>query len=78
MPAAGVLFALLFVAAILGTIGLWYAIDHETADQPRMSRGDAERAARQDIADDARGAADDEESADWGTDAEWGVDDDRR
>ena len=81
MPAAGALFALLFVAVILGTIGLWYAISSETADQPRMSRGDAERVARQDTGDDGPAATDDtEDSDDWGSDAEWGVEnsDDRR
>lgn len=73
MPAAGALFVLLFALAIAGTIGLWYAIDGETDDNPKMDRADAEHAARQDTDGDDEGDAD----GDWGTDTEWGVDDDR-
>lgn len=89
MPAAGALFALLFVGAIVGTLALWVAIDGETDDAPQMSRSDAERVARQDThdagEDDGHGAGarndrdGDEETAEWGTDAGWGDDaDDRR
>ncbi|WP_053947688.1 hypothetical protein [Halolamina sediminis] len=73
MPAVGALFALLFVATIAGTIGLWYAIDRETDDPPRMDRAEAERAARQD-ADESEDRSSDEGN-DWGTETEWGVDD---
>ncbi|KPN30935.1 hypothetical protein SY89_01676 [Halolamina pelagica] len=52
MPAAGALFALLVVLSIAGTIGLWYAIDSETAAGETMSRDEAERTARTDTADD--------------------------
>jgi hypothetical protein len=76
MPAVGALFALLFVAAIVGTIGLWYAIDRETDDQPRMNRGDAERAVRQDTAEESDDDSD-TENDDWGSDSEWGVDEER-
>ena len=79
MPAVGLLFALLFVATIAGTIGLWYAIDRETDDAPRMDRSDAERAVRQDT--DRSNESEDrtDEDDDWGTDAEWGVEaDDQR
>lgn len=54
MPAAGALFVLLLLATVLGTIGLWYAIDRETDGSETMSRADAERAARQDTRDDDR------------------------
>jgi len=78
MPAVGALFALLFVATIAGTIGLWYAIDRETDDPPRMDRADAECAVRQDT--DQREETDAEDRStdddDWGT--EWGVEEDRR
>ncbi|MFW5939116.1 MAG: hypothetical protein ACOCSD_05130 [Halolamina sp.] len=83
MPAAGALFALLIVLTIAGTIGLWYVIDRETEDAPRMSRTDAERAVRQDVSDADRGEdeqdrSDEDDATDrWGTDAEWGVDGDR-
>jgi hypothetical protein len=72
MPAVGLLFALLFVATIAGTIGLWYAIDRETDDPPRMDRTDAERAARQDTDGNEDRSSDDDD--DWGTETEWGVD----
>lgn len=74
MPAAGLLVALPFVALIAGTVALWYVIEGETDDNPRMDRADAERAARQDQDDDAT----DEREDDWGADAEWGVDDQQR
>lgn len=74
MPAAGALFALLLVASVAGTIALWWAIDSETDENPRMDRSDAERAVRQDT--DERGENEDRtDDDDWGTDAEWGVDD---
>ena len=80
MPAAGALFALLLVASIAGTIALWYAIDRETDDNPRMDRSDAERAVRQDTVES--GESDDrttDDDDDWGSDAQWGVEaDDRR
>lgn len=80
MPAAGALFALLFVATIAGTIGLWYAIDSETDDPPQMERADAERAVRQDTDDGEGGDTDgDDTDDDWGSDSEWGVEErDRR
>jgi len=79
MAAVGSLFALLFVATILGTVGLWYAIDRETENVPQMGRADAERVARQDT--DAAGEADGRQSDtggnEWGSNGEWGVDDDQ-
>ncbi|WP_435116452.1 hypothetical protein [Halolamina sp. C58] len=81
MAAVGALFALLFAATIAGTIGLWYAIDRETDDPPRMDRADAEHAARQDTDqrdESATGDRSTEDGDDWGTDAEWGVEEDRR
>jgi len=76
MPDGGALVALLLVASVAGTVALWYAIDSETDENPRMDRSDAERAVRQDT--DERGENDDrtaDDDGDWGTDAEWGVDD---
>ncbi|GAB7013438.1 hypothetical protein [Halolamina salina] len=73
MAAVGLLFALLFAATIAGTIGLWYAIDRETDDPPRMDRTHAERAARQDTDENEDQSSDGDD--DWGTETEWGVDD---
>ncbi|QKY18941.1 hypothetical protein B4589_000600 [Halolamina sp. CBA1230] len=79
MPAAGALFALLLVASIAGTIGLWYVIDRETDDNPRMDWSDAERAVRQDTDESGESDARTDVGDDWGSDAEWGVEtDDRR
>ena len=39
---------LVLLVALGGTVLLWYAIEGETADIPRMSRSEAERVARQD------------------------------
>jgi hypothetical protein len=79
MPAAGALFALLFVATIAGTIGLWYAIDSETDDPPQMERTDAERAVRQDTDDgEGRDTDGDDTDDDWGSDSEWGVEERER
>jgi hypothetical protein len=77
MPAAGLVVALLIVASIVGTVALWYVIDSETDDNPRMDRTDAERVARHDHAggDVTAEDGDDESSDDWGTDDSWGVDD---
>ncbi len=79
MPAVGALFALLFVATIVGTIGLWYAIDRETDDPPRMDRGDAEHAVRQDTGDGESSDTDGEDTNDdWGSDSQWGVEESDR
>lgn len=80
MPAVGALFVLLFVATIAGTIALWYAIDRETDDPPRMDRGDAERAVRQDTEAGKNDDTDSEDTNDdWGSDSQWGVEEgDRR
>lgn len=78
MPAAALLFALLLVASIAGTVGLWLAIDRETDDSPTMDRADAERAARQDTHGERDGTDDGEDADDsWGSDAEWGVEESR-
>ncbi|MBP1987076.1 hypothetical protein [Halolamina salifodinae] len=80
MPAASALLVLLIVLSILGTMGLWYAIDSETAGSETLSRADAERVARQDSTDQRQEEDDRDASDDWGSDAEWGVDEatDRR
>ena len=52
MAEAGIAVVFLLVA-VLGTVGLWYAIERETENTARMSRADAERAARQDTDDEA-------------------------
>lgn len=75
MPAAGALFALLFALTILGTIGLWYLIDRETAGSETMRRADAERAVRQDTHEN-RENGDRNGSDSWGSDAEWATGDD--
>jgi Tfp pilus assembly protein PilV len=41
------------LVAVLGTLGLWYAIERETEYTAKLSRADAERAARQDTDDEA-------------------------
>jgi len=77
MPAAGALFVLLVVLSVAGTIGLWYAIDSETAAGETMSRDEAERTARMDTAENGAGEAP-ESHEEWGSDAAWGVDERER
>ena len=50
--ATGAAFVLLFlVLGVGGTILLWWFVERETDDPPRMSRAEAERFARSDTCD---------------------------